>query len=144
MKRANLLAAGFFGWCTPVILASCTSAPDVPGRDGGAQEVAPKDATAPTRDAVVQLSADAAAAAGSYCALPGSVVGTVDGVAVVAGAGLQLPDLSWLRVPVGYCAHHFANVAETRQLRIRSPIEITAPLWHFGPCSSNRRESERV
>jgi glucose/arabinose dehydrogenase len=55
---------------------------------------------------------------GSYCALPGSIVGTATGVAVVAGGAASAPDLSWLRVPQGYCAHHFAYVPETRQLRV--------------------------
>jgi glucose/arabinose dehydrogenase len=54
----------------------------------------------------------------SYCALPGSIVGTANGMAIVPGGDPSLPDLSWLTVPEGYCAHHFANVPETRQLRV--------------------------
>ncbi len=34
------------------------------------------------------------------------------------GADPSVPDLSWLSVPDGFCVHHFANVAETRNLRV--------------------------
>jgi glucose/arabinose dehydrogenase len=55
---------------------------------------------------------------GSFCALPGSLVATDNGMAVVPGGDASLADLSFITVPVGFCVHHFANVAETRQLRM--------------------------
>jgi glucose/arabinose dehydrogenase len=61
---------------------------------------------------------------GSLCSLPGSYVKTAQGMAVVAGGVPSLPDLSWLTVPTGYCIHHFAHVAETRQLRVSSNGDV--------------------
>jgi glucose/arabinose dehydrogenase len=61
---------------------------------------------------------------GSYCALPGSLVGMEHGMAVVPGGDPSLPDLGWLKVPTGYCAHHFAHVPETRQLRVSPSGDI--------------------
>jgi glucose/arabinose dehydrogenase len=37
---------------------------------------------------------------------------------VVEGGAASLPNLSWLTLPTGFCAHHYANVPETRQLRL--------------------------
>ncbi len=84
-------------------------------------------------DALPPISPDAMVA-GSYCALPGSVVGAPQGTEVVAGADPAMPDLSWLTVPTGFCAHHFATLAETRNLRagpggdvfVASPSQSTA------------------
>ena len=47
-------------------------------------------------------------------------------MAVVAGGDAHLPDLSWLTVPAGFCVHHFANVAETRQLRVSPSGDVFA------------------
>jgi glucose/arabinose dehydrogenase len=63
---------------------------------------------------------------GAYCALPGSLVGTAKGMAVVPGGSSSLPDLSWLSVPQGYCLHHFAHVDETRQLRVSPSGDLFA------------------
>jgi glucose/arabinose dehydrogenase len=53
----------------------------------------------------------------AFCALPGSVIWTASGPTVVPGGPPGLPDMSWLRVPPGYCAHFYAQVNHTRQLR---------------------------
>jgi glucose/arabinose dehydrogenase len=75
------------------------------------------DARATTRDgSPIKLAPDAMAP-GSYCALPGSLVATPEGMAIVAGGDPSLPDLSWLTVATGFCIHHFAKLPETRQLR---------------------------
>lgn len=54
-----------------------------------------------------------------FCKLPGSVVWSAGLPMVVPGGptGANGPDLSWLKVPDGYCTHFFATVPETRQLR---------------------------
>jgi glucose/arabinose dehydrogenase len=118
-------ALGLCGTIGVLPISSCTDSNDAP-RDAGIRDAAAlpergagvRDAAAvPESDAISSIAPDAMVP-GSFCALPGSVVATANGVAVVAGANPQLPDMSWLRVPVGYCAHHFANVAETRQLRV--------------------------
>ena len=77
---------------------------------------APATTATGERDALPPISPDAMVE-GSYCALPGSVVGTSQGMVVVEGGDASQPSLSWLTVPMGFCAHHFANVPETRQLR---------------------------
>jgi glucose/arabinose dehydrogenase len=51
-----------------------------------------------------------------FCKLPGSVVWNGGLPSVVAGGG-TLPDLTWMRLPDGYCSHYYAAVPETRQLR---------------------------
>jgi glucose/arabinose dehydrogenase len=90
-------------------IVSCT-------RDDGLRTHPDASATTGEQDALPPISPDAMVE-GSYCALPGSIVGTPQGMKVVEGGDASLPNLSWLTVPTGFCAHHFANVPETRQLR---------------------------
>jgi glucose/arabinose dehydrogenase len=47
-------------------------------------------------------------------------------MAVVAGGDASTPSLDWVTVPNGYCAHHFANVPETRQLRVSPSGDLFA------------------
>ncbi|HXN31514.1 MAG TPA: hypothetical protein VN894_06615 [Polyangiaceae bacterium] len=63
------------------------------------------------------LGVDAAPPQGSFCSLPGSVVWTQQGPRVVSGGDSGAPDLGWLRLPVGFCAHYFATVKNARQLK---------------------------
>jgi glucose/arabinose dehydrogenase len=64
-------------------------------------------------------------AAGSFCALPGSVVQTSVGPALVGGADAGgVPDLGWLTLPKGFCAHVFANTGVARQLRFAPGGEL--------------------
>jgi glucose/arabinose dehydrogenase len=66
------------------------------------------------------------------CELPGSWVNDSTGVHVVPGS-TDLTDLSWLTIPQGFCAHHFANVPNARQIRfapggelfVASPVAAT-------------------
>ena len=51
-----------------------------------------------------------------FCSLPGSVVWNGGLPHVVAG-GASAPDLSWMKLPDGYCSHFYGSVPETRQLR---------------------------
>ncbi len=100
-------------------MASCSSDDTLAPRDAG-RDATVRDAPATTatgeRDALPPISPDAMIE-GSYCALPGSLVGTDQGMVIVEGGDPSLPNLKWLTVPTGFCAHHFANVPETRQLR---------------------------
>ena len=52
---------------------------------------------------------------GKFCDLPGSVVWSQGAPATVPGG--SGPDMTWLHLPDGFCAHHFANIPETRLLR---------------------------
>ncbi|HTB72903.1 MAG TPA: hypothetical protein VK762_06650 [Polyangiaceae bacterium] len=144
MTRAAriLLGLGLSGGVAGLPVASCTGDDnEVSGSDSGRTPDATTlgvDAPATTtavRDAgpPPTISPDAMAP-GSYCALPGSLVGTAQGMAIVAGGDPSLPDLSWMTVPTGFCLHHFANVPETRELRgapggdvfVASPSQATA------------------
>jgi hypothetical protein len=53
---------------------------------------------------------------GAPCDLPGSWVHDSSGTHVVPG-GSDQTDLSWLTLPQGFCAHHYAVVPNARQLR---------------------------
>jgi glucose/arabinose dehydrogenase len=128
MKRAFRLGLGLTTAivATALPMASCTEDADAPAADAGARDGTIQDAPATImRDALPPLDPDAMLA-GSYCALPGSLVGTAQGMALVPGGSTSLPDLSWLTVPAGYCVHHFANVAETRQLRVSPSGDVFA------------------
>ncbi len=59
-----------------------------------------------------------------FCDRPGSVQTTAEGVVVVPGGPASAPDLSFLHLPVGFCAHFFANVGNTRQLRFAPGGEL--------------------
>jgi glucose/arabinose dehydrogenase len=58
-----------------------------------------------------------------FCNLPGSMRFTAGGVVTVPGNASD-PDLSYLHLPVGYCAHFFANVGNARQLRFAPGGEL--------------------
>jgi glucose/arabinose dehydrogenase len=93
-------------------------------RDATVKEDAPV-VTVRTDGGFPEISADSLPK-GSYCALSGSLVGTPNGMAMVAGGDASTPNLDWLTVPNGFCAHHFANIAETRQLRVSPSGDVFA------------------
>jgi glucose/arabinose dehydrogenase len=57
------------------------------------------------------------------CNLPGSVQHTATGTVVVPG-GPQGHDVSFIKLPVGFCAHYFGNVPNARQLRFAPGGEL--------------------
>lgn len=61
-----------------------------------------------------------------FCSLPGSVVSTVPGPAVVPGGPDGTPDLSFIQLPIGYCVHYFAKVGNVRQLRFSPSGDLFA------------------
>jgi glucose/arabinose dehydrogenase len=71
----------------------------------------PSDAAAPVDARILHD----ASGLGAFCDLPGSVVWSDGAPALVAGT--SQPDMTWLHLPDGFCAHYFANVPETRLLR---------------------------
>jgi glucose/arabinose dehydrogenase len=60
---------------------------------------------------------------GSFCGLPGSIVTTTAGTTVVPG-GVTVPDVSYVKVPPGFCVHYYANVGNARQLRFAPGGEL--------------------
>ncbi len=103
---------------------ACSNSGTVYGKsDAGAGADAAQDSSAPPRDASslvdtsLPLDFDAAPPPGTFCSLPGSVVYTPNGPQIMPGADASAPSLSWLTLPVGFCAHYFAHVPAARQLR---------------------------
>ena len=62
------------------------------------------------------------------CQLPGTVQYTPSGVTVVDG-GAPPPQLSFLHMPPGFCAHYYATVPNARQIRVAPSGEafVTSP-----------------
>src|SRR6516162_1201881 len=81
-------------------LASCAGrATHVPSRDGGVVN----------GDTSVDGSSPLEAAHVAFCSLPGSVVWSSQGPSVVPGAPATSPDLTWLTLPPGFCAHYYGT-----------------------------------
>ncbi|HEY4117263.1 MAG TPA: hypothetical protein VGM56_05385 [Byssovorax sp.] len=89
--------------------SSSTSTTSTGGRDAGSD---------------VNTDAPVVDAGDGPCALPGSVQFTASGIATVPGGQLDAPDLTFLRLPVGFCAHYFGTVGNTRQLRFAPGGEL--------------------
>ena len=84
------------------------------------------DASRDVVDATGILDAPPFDAAGLHamCDLPGSIQFTAAGVVTVPGGTGTSPDLSYLRVPSGFCVHYFGNVGNGRQLRFAPGGEL--------------------
>ena len=91
--------------------AACSSGSDAPRPDASVAD-ARRDAVAPGDGPRWIVDASGL---GAFCELPGSVVWAQGVPAVVPGG--SGPDMSWLHLPDGFCAHYYANVPETRLLR---------------------------
>lgn len=89
--------------------------------------VAPTDTPAPPSEtpAAPTLTATPVATGGAaFCNLPGSVQHTAPGISVVPGGPPGAPDVSFMQLPVGFCAHFFARVGNVRQLRFAPGGEL--------------------
>ncbi|MDP9034061.1 MAG: hypothetical protein M3O50_04595 [Myxococcota bacterium] len=126
-NRFRKQLAGHSGVLASAALLSCTGTAARSGSDG--VDAAQRDASHLNAaddasvidggiDSSVALS-DAAPATGTFCALAGSLVWTAQGTHLVAGVpgSSQAPDLSWLHLPPGFCAHYFGTVKTARQLK---------------------------
>ncbi|MEO8605769.1 MAG: hypothetical protein ABI629_24585 [bacterium] len=60
----------------------------------------------------------------TFCNLPGSLQFSGPGVAVVPGGPEGVPNLNFLTLPVGFCAHYYGNVGNVRQLRFAPGGEL--------------------
>jgi glucose/arabinose dehydrogenase len=89
---------------------SCSGRNSIARSDAGVSDAA-------QGDDVTLIDPDAMPPAGSFCSLPGSVVSTPNGPAVVPGATVSSMEPRWLNLPVGFCAHYFATVKTVRQLK---------------------------
>jgi glucose/arabinose dehydrogenase len=128
LKRISFTTTG------PVLLAAFTACSGASSsessRDGGSIDAtAPGDAQAPPNEAGVPIDAppvppDAMPPTGAFCSLPGSVIWTTQGPRVTPGAPASTPDLRWLTLPQGFCAHYFGTVPDARQLRFAPGGEL--------------------
>jgi glucose/arabinose dehydrogenase len=124
MRRLLPIASGI------VAVAACTSGRSSTG-SGGAS---PATATATTTTTVTTSSGggggdgghvvDTDASIPHPCDLPGSVQFTATGTNVVSGGPAGDPDLTWLHLPVGFCAHYYGTVGNARQLRFAPGGEL--------------------
>ncbi len=94
------------------------------GSSGGSSSSSGSSGGSP--DGAVPYSPDAAPPAGSFCSLPGSVVWTPQGPMVIPGSPAAPVDITWLRVPTGFCAHYFGTVKTCRQLKFAPGGELFA------------------
>jgi glucose/arabinose dehydrogenase len=107
------------------------SSPGVPDASNEAA-VTYSGAESGTDSGIVILPAGDASIA-DPCSLPGSILFTSSGRAVIAGGMANEPDLSFLKLPAGFCAHYYGTVGNTRQLRfapggelfVASPTTVT-------------------
>jgi glucose/arabinose dehydrogenase len=70
-----------------------------------------------TQTAVPPTNTPTIAAAARFCDLPGSVQNSGAGVVVVPGGPAGVRDLTFMDLPVGFCAHFYAKIGNPRQLR---------------------------
>jgi glucose/arabinose dehydrogenase len=102
------------------------SSPDVnamAGPDGSPMTI--PDASPNVRGAL-PFSPDAAPPAGSFCALPGTMVWTSQGPMAMPAPTAPVVDITWLHLPTGFCAHYFATVKTARQLKFAPGGELFA------------------
>jgi glucose/arabinose dehydrogenase len=103
-------------------LGACSSSdhagPTDAGADGTVADAASDAGPIDAGPDVPIIQPDAMPPSGAFCALPGSYVWTAQGVAIVPGAKTPPPDLGWLTLPQGFCAHYFGHVPTARQIRV--------------------------
>jgi glucose/arabinose dehydrogenase len=105
------------------MFAACSNGSVTPAKDGGSDGNSVADTGIPE---VAPVPHDGALPP-TYCDLPGSLRFGAGGVkTVVAGGENDAPSLSWLTLPDGFCAHYFAHVVTTRQLRFAPGGELFA------------------
>jgi glucose/arabinose dehydrogenase len=60
------------------------------------------------------------------CGLPGTILWESRGPTRVPGGPAHTPDISWMKLPVGFCAHVYATVPHVRQVKIAPSGELFA------------------
>lgn len=77
-----------------------------------------------------------------FCDLPGSVQYTGPGISIVPGGPEGAPDLTFINLPVGFCAHYYGTVGNVRQLRFAPGGELfVASPSRFTTSSGNHLPS---
>ena len=106
----------------PLALVACRSTTPAASNDASFADDAPshRDGTLthqPEADVPDVNRGEAPPPIADFCKLAGSVVWSGGLPHTVAGGPNGTPDLSWMKLPDGYCSHFYAQVNETRQLR---------------------------
>jgi len=103
--------------------ATATPVPGTPTVEPSATE--PEPTAAPTETAIGEPSpSPTGAPRAPFCDLPGSLRFTADGQVLVPGGAPETPDLSFLHLPAGFCAHYYGRVGNARQLRFAPNGEL--------------------
>ena len=80
---------------------------------------------------------------GPLCDVPGSFVTDANGHQSVVGS-TSTPDLSWLKVPPGFCVHYFGNVGDARQIRFAPGGELFVSSPSQGTTGGNGSAGQRA
>lgn len=117
--------------------AALDGCPATPTAEAETPTVSPTEAaptpTSPPSDTATPTATPTSGPFMPFCDLPGSLQFTEGGQVLVPGGAADAPDLSWLTLPTGFCAHFYGRVGNARQLRVApggelfvaSPITIT-------------------
>jgi hypothetical protein len=92
------------------------------GKDAGSD--APVDAPSDVVEDYALPPVPDGALAAHPCSLPGTVQFTTSGKTTIPGAPPDWPDLGFLHLPAGFCAHYYANVGNARQMRFAPGGEL--------------------
>jgi glucose/arabinose dehydrogenase len=109
--------------------AACSATSN--GSGGGSSTSSTSTSTSTSTSSGGQTT-DGGTTDGHLCNLPGSIRFTANGKETIPGNDSPV-DLSFVKVPEGFCVHHYAHVGNARQLRfapggelfVASPTELT-------------------
>src|SRR5207237_5739539 len=113
MRSARILRLCLFVALTTASLIACETS----------SSTGPEDAAAPGDAGYVVVPAVDASIA-HPCSLPGSIQYTDQGRVVVDRLTDGAPDLSFVKLPPGFCVHYYATVGNARQLRFAPGGEL--------------------
>jgi glucose/arabinose dehydrogenase len=129
------------GGCPPSATATETipPSPTVTATPSASPTLSPSPTPPPPTATATTVPTGAA----RFCDLPGSVQYNAPGVSIVPGGPSGASDLSFLKLPIGFCAHFFAKVGNVRQLRfapggelfVASPTRNTTGGGHNGQAA---------
>ncbi len=120
--------------CAVALATGCTSGGHANSGSASAGNTTSTTATSSTGSATTSTASASASSSGNVppidaaiphpCMLPGSVVFTSTGRSVVPGGSPTWPDLGFLTLPAGFCAHYYGTVGNARQIRFAPGGEL--------------------
>src|SRR5262245_13440334 len=121
MRRSFTLALLALSAAGLVLSTACSDSGS--GGTGGGTSSSSSSGTATSSSSTTSSGTVPEGGITNPCKLPGSVQFTQNGTVVVPGGNSPV-DLSFLHLPAGFCAHYFATVGNTRQLRFAPGGEL--------------------